>query len=97
MGSGFLFHVICIFSLCIARSSFMEKSKTKRSPWIKSTKKPGPKKRKRKGFAEERKKKASQKATKALGSAKRVCRHRPMNTSGLIQLVHLVLPLEQGA
>ena len=56
MGSGFLFHVICIFSLCIARSSFMEKSKTKRSPWIKSTKKPGPKKRKRKGFAEERKK-----------------------------------------
>jgi len=55
-GSGFSFHVICIFSLCIARSSFMEKSKTERSPWIKSTKKPGPKKKKRKGFAEERNK-----------------------------------------
>ena len=55
-GSGFLFHVICIFSLCIARSSFMEKSKTERSPWVKSMKKPGPKKRKRKGFGEERKK-----------------------------------------
>ena len=34
----------------------MEKSKTERSPWIKSTKKPGPKKKKRKGFAEERNK-----------------------------------------
>jgi len=34
----------------------MEKSKTERSPWVKSTKKPGPKKRKRKGFGEERKK-----------------------------------------
>ena len=66
MGSGFLFHVICIFSLCIARSSFMEKSKTKRSPWIKSTKKPGPKKRKRKGFAEERKKKPRRKRQRPL-------------------------------
>ena len=34
----------------------MEKSKTERSPWVKSTKKPGPKKRKRKGFREERNK-----------------------------------------
>jgi len=34
----------------------MEKSKTERSPWVKSTKKPGPKKRKTKGIGEERKK-----------------------------------------
>jgi len=34
----------------------MEKSKTEGSPWVKSMKKPGPKKRKRKGFGEERKK-----------------------------------------
>jgi len=38
----------------------MEKSKTERSPWVKSTKKPGPKKRKRKGFVEERKKSLAQ-------------------------------------
>ena len=34
----------------------MEKSKTGRSPWVKSTKKPWPKERKRKGFGEERRK-----------------------------------------
>jgi len=68
----------------------MEKSK------IKSTKKP--RQRRARGKVLRKKgKKASQKATKALGSAKRVCRHRPMNTSGLIQLVHLVLSLEQVA
>ena len=48
MGSGFSFHMICIFSLCIVHPSFMETSKRDRSPWIKSTKKPGPNEQKAK-------------------------------------------------
>jgi len=44
----------------------MEKSKTERSPWVKSMKKPGPKKRKRKGFGEERKKKPRRKQQRLL-------------------------------
>jgi len=51
----------------------MEKSKTDRSPWVKSMKKPGPKKRKRKGSGKERGKSFTE-ATKALGSAKCLCR-----------------------
>ena len=84
--------MICIFSLCIARSSFMEKSKTERSPWIKSTKKPGPKKTKRKGFAEEREKSLAESHKGSLSTST-----DESNASGLIQLVLCLLPLEQVA
>ena len=58
------------FEFYILRASHMEKSsKNEKSLWIKSRKKPGPKKKGKIGFSEDRK---HDLATKALGSTKKL-------------------------
>ena len=71
----------------------MEKSKAEKSPWVKKTKKTGPKKKEKAPYCQGKKKKTSlPKATKALGLAKRLRQSRH-----LLKIRSVQISLEQVA
>jgi len=70
----------------------MEKSKAEKRPWVKKTKKTGPKKKEKAPYCQGKKKKTLLKATKALGLAKRLRQSRR-----LLKIRSVRISLEQVA